>query len=63
MGGEELTMIKRRMHPVALGNNAYQKFKWCNFAPSMNNNGKLAAAYIHYGNFFFFMLNTKWIMQ
>jgi len=28
---------------AAPGNNAYQKFKWWNFAPSMNISGKLAA--------------------
>lgn len=42
---KELTIKQRRMHPVAPGNKAYQKFKWCNLAPSMNRRGKLAAAF------------------
>lgn len=38
------------MQAAALGNNTYQKFNFCNFAPSMNSSGKLAAVsrYINY---------------
>ena len=41
---------------AAPGTNAYQKFKWWNFAPSMNINGKLAAVIFVY-------LLVKWIRE
>lgn len=41
-----LTTKLSRMHAAAPGYNAYQKFKWWNFGPSMKSNGMLAAACI-----------------
>lgn len=39
-----LTIKHKSMHPVAPGNNIYQKWRLWNFAPSMNIMGKPAAA-------------------
>lgn len=36
-------MKQRRMHPMAPGNNAYQRLRRWNLGPSMNSIGKLAA--------------------
>ena len=52
----KLTRRQRMTQAAAPGTNAYQKFKWWNFTPSMNINGKLAAVIFVY-------LLVKWIRE